>query len=43
MDRIESKLTSNSEGSVTLLRDRMKCLKDEYEERGYAKDGDKAN
>lgn len=43
MDRIENKLTSNSEGTVTLLRDRMKCLKDEYEERGYAKDGDKAN
>lgn len=40
---LHEKLFVNSEGTVTLLRDRMKITKDIYIARGYASDSDKAN
>ena len=43
IDRIDTKLDENSEGTVTLLRDRMKDKKDQLVDRGWATSSDVAS
>lgn len=43
LDTLNTKLEANSEGTVTLLRDRMKHSLDECKKAGYASTSEKAN
>lgn len=43
LDTLNTKLEANSEGTVTLLRDRMKHTLDECKKAGYASTSEKAN
>ena len=43
LDTLNTKLEANSEGTVTLLRDRMKHTLDECKKVGYASTSEKAN
>ena len=43
IETLNSELSEDRKGTVTLLRDRMKSSMDEYKQKGYANDADRAN